>query len=226
MPNPALPLPACRICSSSQRTQLAITQNGPHTGREYYVCIGCPAPESGGRSWISWADLDLQKSVLRENHPDTIIATANLASTRQNQGRSNEAVEESRPDAIDTPSLAGLPSVKSTHKLNQINYVRATRVGDHISLPQPVVSGDQSAGKSSVLEGITGIPFPRQDGVCTKFTTEQPQLQVPGEEHPDTILATANLASTWHQQSRSSETEDLKLQGTRGPERQKTLHII
>ncbi|PVH71731.1 putative dynamin GTPase [Cadophora sp. DSE1049] len=32
--------------------------------------------------------------------------------------------------------------------------------------------GDQSAGKSSVLEGITGIPFPRQDGVCTKFATE------------------------------------------------------
>ena len=45
-------------------------------------------------------------------------------------------------------------------------------MGDHISLPQLVVCGAQSAGKSSVLEGITGIPFPRQDGVCTKFATE------------------------------------------------------
>ena len=32
--------------------------------------------------------------------------------------------------------------------------------------------GDQSAGKSSVLEGITGLPFPRRDGVCTRFATE------------------------------------------------------
>lgn len=69
-------------------------------------------------------------------------------------------------------SLEGLRSVKSTHRLNQIARIRANGVGDHISLPQLVVCGDQSAGKSSVLEGITGIPFPRQDGVCTKFATE------------------------------------------------------
>jgi GTPase SAR1 family protein len=70
------------------------------------------------------------------------------------------------------PSLGGLRSTKSTHRLNQIARVRAKGIGDHISLPQLVVCGDQSAGKSSVLEGITGIPFPRQDGVCTKFATE------------------------------------------------------
>ena len=35
-----------------------------------------------------------------------------------------------------------------------------------------MVYGDQSAGKSSVLEGITGLPFPRKDGVCTRFATE------------------------------------------------------
>jgi hypothetical protein len=35
-----------------------------------------------------------------------------------------------------------------------------------------VVCGDQSAGKSSVLEGISGCPFPRQDGLCTRFPAE------------------------------------------------------
>lgn len=75
-------------------------------------------------------------------------------------------------EATTFSSLSGLRSAKSTHRLNQIARIRASGVGDHISLPQIVVSGDQSSGKSSVLEGITGIPFPRQDGVCTKFATE------------------------------------------------------
>lgn len=68
--------------------------------------------------------------------------------------------------------MQGLKSSKSTLRLEQIARLRANGVGDHVGLPQIVVCGDQSAGKSSVLEGITGIPFPRQDGLCTKFATE------------------------------------------------------
>jgi GTPase SAR1 family protein len=34
------------------------------------------------------------------------------------------------------------------------------------------VCGDQSAGKSSVLEALTGVPFPRNDNTCTRFATE------------------------------------------------------
>ncbi|KAF9873858.1 dynamin family protein [Colletotrichum karsti] len=43
---------------------------------------------------------------------------------------------------------------------------------DNVKLPQIVVVGDQSAGKSSVLEAITGTPFPRDAGACTRFATE------------------------------------------------------
>ncbi|KAH1700546.1 hypothetical protein KXX23_008294 [Aspergillus fumigatus] len=66
----------------------------------------------------------------------------------------------------------GLVSSRTSERLNQVDRIRANGVGDHIALPQLVVCGDQSAGKSSVLEGISGIPFPRQDGVCTRFATE------------------------------------------------------
>lgn len=69
-------------------------------------------------------------------------------------------------------SKLGLVSSRISERLNQVDRVRANGVGDHIALPQLVVCGDQSAGKSSVLEGISGIPFPRQDGVCTRFATE------------------------------------------------------
>ncbi|SPJ71491.1 related to interferon-regulated resistance GTP-binding protein [Fusarium torulosum] len=43
---------------------------------------------------------------------------------------------------------------------------------DDVKLPQIVVVGDQSAGKSSVLEALTGTPFPREAGACTRFATE------------------------------------------------------
>jgi len=35
-----------------------------------------------------------------------------------------------------------------------------------------VVVGDQSSGKSSVLEGLTDLPFPRDNGLCIRFATQ------------------------------------------------------
>lgn len=68
--------------------------------------------------------------------------------------------------------LLGLQSDLSVRRLSLISELRNRGVGHHVNLPQLVVSGDQSTGKSSVLEGITGLPFPRQDGLCTRFPTE------------------------------------------------------
>lgn len=79
----------------------------------------------------------------------------------------NNANHHSDVSQIDT-----LRSTTVKRRLNQVDKIRAKGIGDHIALPQLAVCGAQSAGKSSVLEGITGIPFPRQDGVCTKFATE------------------------------------------------------
>ena len=73
---------------------------------------------------------------------------------------------------IDSFGLRGLQSSASLKRLSLISNLRSRGVGDHIDLPQLVVSGDQSTGKSSVLEGITGVPFPRQDGLCTRYATE------------------------------------------------------
>lgn len=37
---------------------------------------------------------------------------------------------------------------------------------------QLVVVGDQSTGKSSVLQAVTELPFPTNDKMCTRFATE------------------------------------------------------
>jgi GTPase SAR1 family protein len=91
---------------------------------------------------------------------------------------------------IDSSGLRGLQSSASLKRLSLISNLRSRGVGDHIDLPQLVVSGDQSTGKSSVLEGITGVPFPRQDGLCTRFATEITM------EHTDTVDAETEITAT------------------------------
>ncbi|OQN95383.1 hypothetical protein B0A48_18618 [Cryoendolithus antarcticus] len=55
--------------------------------------------------------------------------------------------------------------------LEKIDKLFACGIGDLVDLPQIVVVGDQSSGKSSVLEGLIKKPFPRDSGLCTRFTT-------------------------------------------------------
>ncbi|KAL2838451.1 P-loop containing nucleoside triphosphate hydrolase protein [Aspergillus pseudoustus] len=56
--------------------------------------------------------------------------------------------------------------------LEKIDKLFAYNIGEYISLPQLVVVGEQSSGKSSVLEGLTKMAFPRDSGLCTRFATQ------------------------------------------------------
>lgn len=56
--------------------------------------------------------------------------------------------------------------------LKKIDKLFACGVGALVDLPQIVVVGDQSSGKSSVLEGLINKPLPRDSGLCTRFATQ------------------------------------------------------
>ncbi|GKZ67889.1 hypothetical protein AnigIFM50267_002443 [Aspergillus niger] len=56
--------------------------------------------------------------------------------------------------------------------LNAIDTLRSQGISHYVSLPQIIVCGDQSSGKSSVLEAISGVSFPVKSNLCTRFPTE------------------------------------------------------
>ncbi|KAL3462370.1 dynamin family protein [Aspergillus heterothallicus] len=56
--------------------------------------------------------------------------------------------------------------------LDIIDELRTIGIGSLVELPQLIVSGNQSSGKSSVLEAISRVRFPAKSNVCTRFATE------------------------------------------------------
>lgn len=69
-------------------------------------------------------------------------------------------------------SLEGLQSGQHLQLLDMVDRLRAQGLSSLFPLPQLIVCGDQSSGKSSVLAAISGIPFPKKDNLCTRFATE------------------------------------------------------
>ncbi|MCJ1463406.1 hypothetical protein MMC07_002013 [Pseudocyphellaria aurata] len=63
-------------------------------------------------------------------------------------------------------------SLADPARLEIIDKLFEFNIGDSVPLPQLLVVGDQSSGKSSVLEGLTGLSFPRKSGLCTRFATQ------------------------------------------------------
>ena len=71
-----------------------------------------------------------------------------------------------------TDALNGLCSKDQLDLLDSVDCLRSQGISHYVSLPQIIVCGDQSTGKSSVLEAISGVSFPTKSNLCTRFPTE------------------------------------------------------
>ncbi|KAL3424105.1 vacuolar sorting protein VPS1 [Phlyctema vagabunda] len=90
-----------------------------------------------------------------------------------------------RDEPISPRSYHSVPSVPHEPILNEdpfsnqvsrqlfeaIDELRRAGAGQELDLPQLVIVGKQSAGKSSLLQGLTDIPFPVGGRLCTRFAT-------------------------------------------------------
>lgn len=56
--------------------------------------------------------------------------------------------------------------------IDKINKIRSYGINRMLTIPQIAILGDQSSGKSSVLEAITKLSFPRNIETCTRFATQ------------------------------------------------------
>ncbi|KAH8818765.1 P-loop containing nucleoside triphosphate hydrolase protein [Flagelloscypha sp. PMI_526] len=83
---------------------------------------------------------------------------------------SNRPTSPSNEPAVGL-AAAGL-SLSRGAMLDLVNRLHNTGVGLEIDLPLIAVIGSQSAGKSSLIESMSGITLPRAAGTCTRCPTE------------------------------------------------------
>ncbi|KAI1210817.1 P-loop containing nucleoside triphosphate hydrolase protein [Annulohypoxylon truncatum] len=89
-------------------------------------------------------------------------------------------------------------------------------IGTKVALPQLVVVGDQSSGKSSVLEGLTGFGFPRDAELCTRYATQitcrretEESINVSIIPQPDAPPYEQERVKRFHRTLRTMSTESL-----------------
>uniref|UniRef100_A0A673G327 Interferon-induced GTP-binding protein Mx3-like n=1 Tax=Sinocyclocheilus rhinocerous TaxID=307959 RepID=A0A673G327_9TELE len=64
--------------------------------------------------------------------------------------------------------------------IDLIDTLRSVGIHKDLALPTIVVIGDQSSGKSSVLEALSGVALPRGNGIVTRCPLELRLKKVPG----------------------------------------------
>lgn len=95
----------------------------------------------------------------------------------------------------EVPPIA-LQSKDHEDLLNIIDNLRSQGISRYIDLPQLIVCGDQSSGKSSVLEAVSGIRFPTKDNLCTRFATELILRRGPATSASVTIVPNADRSES------------------------------
>jgi polynucleotide 5'-kinase involved in rRNA processing len=83
---------------------------------------------------------------------------------------STDGLVEEEDEASFNPSI--MQTKEERELLEMINEVKIQDRSNELDVPELVVCGSQSAGKSSFLEALTTIPFPSGSGACTLFVTE------------------------------------------------------
>ena len=152
--------PSPHGCLRHQRLdKLANPHNRPHP---------FPLPATG----LIFSLIAFDSCMAKKNKTAPAPKTAATMASSSTDGDVSRPATPVDPNAITTSSLKALQSADQRKVMDIVDKLRRTGLSGIVELPQLVVCGDQSSGKSSVLEAITEIPFPRKENLCTRFATE------------------------------------------------------
>lgn len=116
----------------------------------------------------------------------------------QSREQTSEGVEEVKNEVEKKEDSSG--KLNKTYEtaarpyVDLIDQLRSMGIEKDIEIPQIVVMGDQSSGKSSVLESLCGVPFPRGSGLVTRCAT---QIRMKKVSHSSVWSARVSLSTTW-----------------------------
>jgi hypothetical protein len=138
-----------------------------------YKCVGCAT--------FSSCSILLHTYSANTTFTDSLTEKMQIASPTspiffEAPSRSPTVMQE-QVTKIDT--LDQLQTAEQVLLLDKIDELRNKGLSHHgISLPQLIVCGDQSSGKSSLLEGLTRLRFPTDDSKCLPYRIESRQLLI------------------------------------------------
>jgi tetratricopeptide (TPR) repeat protein len=168
-------------------------------------------------------NVETRKSVLGQEHPDTLTSMGSLASTYLNQGRWTEA-EELNVQVMETrkrvlgqehpDTLTSMANLASTY-WNQGRWTEAEELEVQVMETRKRVLSQEHPDTLMCMGNLASTY--RDQGRWMEAEELNVQVmetrkRVLGQEHPDTLTGMGNLASTYWSQGRWTEAEELGVQ--------------
>ena len=154
--------------------------------------------------------------ILGPEHPSTLTAQANLASSYRQAGRTTDAITIEEQVAADSARIRGRehPDTLTAQANLAISYAQAGRITDAITI-QEQVAADRARilgpehphilDAQANLASSYGQAGRTTDAITIEEQVAADRARIRGREHPDTLTAQANLASSYAQAGRITD---------------------
>ncbi|KAG8374967.1 hypothetical protein BUALT_Bualt10G0050700 [Buddleja alternifolia] len=112
--------------------------------------------------------LKILKSSQEQEEEEAIVGSFQDESLKILKSSQEQEEEEAIVGSFQAPIISSY-NARIRPLLDAVDRLRHLKITEEgIQLPTIVVVGDQSSGKSSVLESLAGISLPRGQGICTR----------------------------------------------------------